>query len=186
LPAETDGGAILLGAQLNDGQHFDNSLATNVNNAHGRYCILLLRRDRNEPLHSSVVGYAIEEMISMSVFAHLYIAEAGRLARSVAVRGTTTIGLDDDNDIVLESITFSRLHAILVCDSAGVRLIDLESTNGAFVNGALVPPDEPVRLADGDLIRLGQAVLRFAAQPAGSRSLRRRRMATDYSVSHND
>ncbi len=116
----------------------------------------------------------------MPVFAHLYIAEAGRLARSVAVRGTTTIGRDDDNDIVLESITVSRLHAILVCNSAGVRLIDLESTNGTFVNRALVPPDDPVRLADGDLIRLGQAVLRFDdtavdALSAGETSSRARR-----------
>src|SRR3954451_17640232 len=73
----------------------------------------------------------------------LHISEAGRPGRSVAVRGTTLIGRDIGNDIVLESITVSRQHALLMRDTAGVQLLDLGSTNGTLVNRVLLPPDAP-------------------------------------------
>jgi pSer/pThr/pTyr-binding forkhead associated (FHA) protein len=62
---------------------------------------------------------------------------------------------------VLESITVSRQHVLLMRDATGVRLLDLESTNGTLVNGVPAPPDAPVRLADGDVVRLGQVVARY-------------------------
>jgi pSer/pThr/pTyr-binding forkhead associated (FHA) protein len=62
---------------------------------------------------------------------------------------------------VLDSITVSRCHAVLVSDSAGVRLIDLESTNGTYLNGVQVPSDEAVRLADGNIIQIGQVSARY-------------------------
>jgi hypothetical protein len=47
-------------------------------------------------------------------------------------------------------------------DTAGLWLLDLESTNGTLVNG--VPaPDEPVWLKDGDVIGIGQVRVRYAA-----------------------
>ena len=98
----------------------------------------------------------------------LHISEAGRPGRSVAMRGATTIGRDNDNDIVLESITVSRQHALLMRDATGVRLLDLESTNGTLVNGVPASPDAPVRLADGDVVRIGQVVARYIAAPQDS------------------
>jgi len=44
--------------------------------------------------------------------------------------------------------------------------MDLGSTNGTFVNDVQAPPDESVRLADGDVITLGQVVLRYHAPPS--------------------
>ena len=68
----------------------------------------------------------------------------------------------------------------------GLAAHNYESTNGTLVNGVPALPDEPVRLADGDTIRLGQAVLRYATpQPVGQPLMAATRMATDYSVSHN-
>jgi putative peptide zinc metalloprotease protein len=99
----------------------------------------------------------------MSVFAQLYLHEAGRPGRSVAVGDTATIGRDNENDIVLEAATVSRCHALLLRDELGLLLVDLESTNGTQLNGVLVRADEPVRLADGDVIQLGEVVARFAA-----------------------
>ncbi len=81
---------------------------------------------------------------------------------------TLTIGRDAGNDIVLESITVSRFHALLLRDADGMLLADLESTNGTLLNGVLVRPDEPVRLADGDVIQLGEVVARYAAPPASA------------------
>jgi pSer/pThr/pTyr-binding forkhead associated (FHA) protein len=103
----------------------------------------------------------------MALFAQLSITEAGRPDRTIAVTDTVTIGRDARNDIVLAGETVSHWHAMLLCDAAGLLLIDLESTNGTVVNGVLALPDEPVRLADGDVIRFGQVVARYAApQPA--------------------
>jgi predicted component of type VI protein secretion system len=101
----------------------------------------------------------------MAVFAHLAMSEAGRPDRTNAVADTLTIGRDGDNDLVLESITVSRQHALLLRDEAGLLLFDLESTNGTLLNGVLVRPDEPVRLADGDIIQLGEVVMRYVAPP---------------------
>jgi pSer/pThr/pTyr-binding forkhead associated (FHA) protein len=42
-----------------------------------------------------------------------------------------------------------------------VLLLDLESTNGTFANGAQVLPDQPLRLADGAMIRFGRVVARY-------------------------
>jgi pSer/pThr/pTyr-binding forkhead associated (FHA) protein len=44
-----------------------------------------------------------------------------------------------------------------------VLLIDLESTNGTLLNGVFLSPDTPARLADGDLIQVGQVMVRYAA-----------------------
>jgi pSer/pThr/pTyr-binding forkhead associated (FHA) protein len=99
----------------------------------------------------------------MTLFAQLHITEAGQPDRTIAVADTLTIGRDNQNDIVLESITVSRCHALLLPDAAGLRLLDLESTNGTLLNGLLMLPDEPVRLADGDVIQFGQVLARYAA-----------------------
>jgi pSer/pThr/pTyr-binding forkhead associated (FHA) protein len=93
----------------------------------------------------------------------LHIIDPGQLDRTVIVRGTTSIGRDDENDIVLASLTVSRCHAVLLCDAAGVLLIDLESTNGTLLNSVRVSPDTPVRLADGDVIQAGQVMMHYTA-----------------------
>jgi hypothetical protein len=49
----------------------------------------------------------------------LYIIEAGQIERRVALHGTATLGRDAENDIVLESLTVSRFHGVLLCDAAG-------------------------------------------------------------------
>jgi pSer/pThr/pTyr-binding forkhead associated (FHA) protein len=90
-----------------------------------------------------------KEMISMTLFAQLDITEANRPNRNIALHDTATIGRDNDNDIVLESITVSRCHALLLREADELLLLDLESTNGTLVNGVAARPDAPVRLADG-------------------------------------
>jgi pSer/pThr/pTyr-binding forkhead associated (FHA) protein len=92
----------------------------------------------------------------MALFAQLDIIEINRSDRSIAVHDTATIGRDNDNDIVLESVTVSRCHALLLREADDLLLLDLESTNGTLVNGVVARPDAPVRLADGDRIRFGQ------------------------------
>lgn len=94
----------------------------------------------------------------------LQIAEAGRPTRLIALANTQTIGRDTHNDIVLAAHTVSRYHAMLFRDGRAWLLFDLESTNGTLVNGVPLALDEPVRLADGDIIQFGQAVARIELQ----------------------
>jgi pSer/pThr/pTyr-binding forkhead associated (FHA) protein len=71
----------------------------------------------------------------------------------------------DADQIVLDAATASRYHALLLRHVDGL-LVDLESTNGTFVNDIPIQPDEPVRLADGDVIQVGEVVACYAAVSA--------------------
>ena len=91
----------------------------------------------------------------------LYITEAGQPERAIALATTMTIGRDTQNDIVIDSLTVSRCHALLLRDATGVHLIDLESTNGTLVNGVPARPDQLVRLDNGNIIQIGQVQARY-------------------------
>ena len=70
------------------------------------------------------------------------------------------IGRGDDADLVLEADGVSRKHARVVNNTAGiVNVLDLGSTNGTFLNGRRV---DVAVLREGDQLRIGQVVLRFA------------------------
>ena len=79
----------------------------------------------------------------------LRITGAARSEHIVQFQENLIIGRAVDNDIVLEDVTLSRYHVLLFTRSEDVVLIDLDSTNGTFVNGTQALPDEQVRLADG-------------------------------------
>jgi pSer/pThr/pTyr-binding forkhead associated (FHA) protein len=57
---------------------------------------------------------------------------------------TTSVGRSPENDVVLNSPDVSRRHARLECTHGGVRVTDLNSTNGTRVDG------RPVRVIDVD------------------------------------
>lgn len=71
-----------------------------------------------------------------------------------------TIGRDPECGIVLDLPEISRRHAVVTRTDSGFTITD-ESTNGVLVNGE--PAGDSHRLAEGDVIRLGDAVLRFSA-----------------------
>ena len=97
----------------------------------------------------------------MTIAPHLSISRLGRPVCIVDVKGATTIGCASDSDIVLDEATVSRSHALLFALSEHMALIDLDSTDGTFVNGVQVLPDEVAWLNDGDVITLGQVVVRY-------------------------
>lgn len=73
--------------------------------------------------------------------------------------GTLVIGRAPDAAIRLDAVGLSRRHAELHVGQDHVHLFDLGSANRTFVN------DEPVlssvQLSEGDLIRMGNVVMRF-------------------------
>jgi pSer/pThr/pTyr-binding forkhead associated (FHA) protein len=70
-----------------------------------------------------------------------------------------TIGRAGDNTVVLGRDDFaSARHARVEAQRDGLWLIDLDSTNGTFVNGERV--DGRRRLRDGDVVKVGDTELR--------------------------
>lgn len=52
--------------------------------------------------------------------------------------GANTVGRDVENQIPIQSKGISKVHAKMVVGAEGVTLVDLNSTNGSFVNGVRV------------------------------------------------
>lgn len=60
-----------------------------------------------------------------------------------------TIGKLKDNDIVMDNAMVSRHHAKIVMDKAGnCQIMDLQSTNGTYVNGRKVRGSMPIKPGD--------------------------------------
>ena len=93
---------------------------------------------------------------------YVYVQEADCPVRIVAVAGVVTIGRTPENTIILLDDLVSRSHAMLQAQGNGVLLLDLDSTNGTFVNDEPVDAEEPIPLHDGDVITIGRASLRYA------------------------
>ncbi|MDR1652962.1 MAG: FHA domain-containing protein [Prevotellaceae bacterium] len=68
-----------------------------------------------------------------------------------------TIGRDSDNDVVISDSKVSRHHLQIVCEGAGFRVVDLDSTNGTFVNDRKIHSESP--LMTGDSVRIGNTLL---------------------------
>lgn len=76
--------------------------------------------------------------------------------------GRAVIGRDAECDVVVESKSVSRKHAEIMGTDKGYLLVDL-STNGTYVNGEKIAGQRV--LARADVIRVGDADLRFYADP---------------------
>jgi hypothetical protein len=101
-------------------------------------------------------GEAIDEVASCT------LAWGGRVLP--LIEGENVIGRGDDCHVRIESAKVSRRHARILVAGGRAIVEDLGSKNGTFVGTNTVAA--PTRLADGDEILVGAAVLRFRG-PAG-------------------
>ncbi len=101
---------------------------------------------------------------SEAFFLEVETAEAGTV-RHVLAPGEHLVGRGSDADVVVESPTLSRVHARLVVDDDGVRVIDLESTNGTRVAGGEVAPGTAVAVPPGSELELGSVPCRIVRAP---------------------
>lgn len=81
---------------------------------------------------------------------------------SVLPTGTTSIGRQAGNDIVLVHPLVSRQHARIDCTAETCHIIDLGSTHGTLVNRERLTPQEPRLLNDGDVVEIGPFRLAYA------------------------
>lgn len=95
--------------------------------------------------------------------AELIIKLQEREIRRIPItRQVTSIGRDEDQDVVIDNPAVSRRHAAVEFEAGEFIIRDLGSDNGMFVNG------EPVkrwRLAKDDYVQLGKFTLVFS--PSG-------------------
>jgi pSer/pThr/pTyr-binding forkhead associated (FHA) protein len=94
---------------------------------------------------------------------------------SLPEHGELRLGRAPELDVTLDHRSVSREHAKIACDGAQIRIIDCGSVNGVVVNHEKV---SEARLAAGDVVELGDVLLRFVGagepymfDPAEARAL---------------
>lgn len=98
----------------------------------------------------------------------LSVSEPNSDSRVVELKGgTVRIGRQAGNQIVLQDVSSSRVHAEVFFDSQASRCVitDLNSTNGTYVNRQRI--NGSVDLKANDTIRIGQAVIQVLDESVG-------------------
>jgi hypothetical protein len=90
---------------------------------------------------------------------------------------TVVIGRDPACDLVLNDAKCSRRHAIVEMGPSGLGVRDNGSANGVFVNGRKVDRSP---LIPGDIIRLGETVLKVLMESTGTVVMDADDVANDY------
>jgi diguanylate cyclase (GGDEF)-like protein len=88
----------------------------------------------------------------------LVVIKGDNVGRKYDLDAELIAGRENTAGIHLDDGLVSRSHAKFAPDSAGVRLFDLCSTNGTFVNDKQI---NTTYLDDGDQITIGKTILKF-------------------------
>jgi diguanylate cyclase (GGDEF)-like protein len=91
---------------------------------------------------------------------HIYPTGAGMGARYPLTDTPVVLGRGNDCDIRINDHSVSRRHARIQPGADGYYAVDLQSTNGTFVNDV---PASICKLKDGDYLRIGNCIYRFLA-----------------------
>ena len=78
------------------------------------------------------------------------------------------VGRGSDSDIELPYDKVSKLHAYFSCNEEGDdwTVSDMHTTTGTFVNGVRLPPETPVHVVSGAVLKFGSAELVFFSPAA--------------------
>lgn len=93
---------------------------------------------------------------------HLAIEDGDDVVLVSLDRPVLHLGRSPSADIVVDHSTVSRRHAVLSAQDGHTVLLDDRSRNGVLVNGERVGR---AVLHDGDVIHLGEAVMRYVEVP---------------------
>jgi two-component system cell cycle response regulator len=91
---------------------------------------------------------------------HIYPTGPGMGTRYALSDAPVILGRGNDCDIRINDHSVSRRHARIQPAADGYFAVDLQSTNGTFVNDV---PASMCKLQDGDYLRVGNCIYRFLA-----------------------
>jgi diguanylate cyclase (GGDEF)-like protein len=91
---------------------------------------------------------------------HIYPTGPGMGTRYALSDAPMVLGRGNDCDIRITDHSVSRRHARIQPGADGYYAVDLQSTNGTFVNDV---PASICKLKDGDYLRVGNCIYRFLA-----------------------
>jgi hypothetical protein len=92
--------------------------------------------------------------------ARVIIINGDEAGTTYPVKGTISFGRAESNTIPIRDAKVSRQHAQIQQQGVDFVIVDLNSSNGTFVNGGRI--EEHV-LSNGDEIRIGDCILQFQA-----------------------
>lgn len=105
---------------------------------------------------------APERLVSISnreaCLVHIYPTGPGMGARYALGERPLVIGRGNDCEILINDHSVSRRHARIQPGADGYYAVDLQSTNGTYVNDV---PASMCKLKDGDYLRVGNCIYRF-------------------------
>ena len=97
----------------------------------------------------------------------LYLTRNGRTIRKVRLEGSRMlVGRSEHNDLCIDSSYISRHHALFVRHGRATLLMDLNSSNGTFVNSRRISNQVMI---DGDVITIGHHGIKFVDPAATDR-----------------
>jgi diguanylate cyclase (GGDEF)-like protein len=91
---------------------------------------------------------------------HIYPTGPGMGSRFTLAENPVVLGRGGESEIRISDHSVSRRHARIQPGADGYYAVDLQSTNGTFVNDVQVSMH---RLKDGDYLRVGNCIYRFLA-----------------------
>jgi diguanylate cyclase (GGDEF)-like protein len=91
---------------------------------------------------------------------HIYPTGPGMGTRYALTDSPVVLGRGNDCDIRINDHSVSRRHARIQPGADGYYAVDLQSTNGTFVNDV---PASICKLKDGDYLRVGNCIYRYLA-----------------------
>ena len=90
-----------------------------------------------------------------SKFRYFLVPEETPTTKLYLTKTSTVMGRDKSSDLVIDNFDVSRRHCLLDIQARGVFILDLDSSNGTFVNGILVRDGY---VNPGDRIELGPCI----------------------------
>jgi predicted component of type VI protein secretion system len=100
----------------------------------------------------------------------------------VIAPGVSAIGRGSQCEIVIPGTHLSRQHAEFELHDSQLKIRDLGSANGSFVNDAKIAAHQPVRLVPGDRLRFDVYSFRVVGPGMTTGSTRLRQTLTDSAI----
>jgi pSer/pThr/pTyr-binding forkhead associated (FHA) protein len=90
--------------------------------------------------------------------------ESGPVAVQIAPGMVKTLGRASPADVILDAPLVSRLHCRLTAGARGLEIVDLDSTNGTYINDRRI---KRAHLTPGDRLRIGRVLLTVSHESVG-------------------